>query len=87
MGGHSEDAESGQQPRVARGAVFGSSVLSWLGIFIVAPAMIGRRGRHFVAGAGVRLYPTGLVSLLSAVVQPVSVGASLFTTNRARRWR
>jgi protein-S-isoprenylcysteine O-methyltransferase Ste14 len=44
MGGQSEDAELVERPRVTRGVVFGFSVLSWLGIFVLAPWAIGRRG-------------------------------------------
>lgn len=46
MEGAAGDVEPGGRPRMARGMVFALSVLSWLGIFALAPWAIGRRGRN-----------------------------------------
>lgn len=46
MGGRSIDDSVNGRPRVPRGLVFLFSVLSWLGIFVLAPWKIGRRGRN-----------------------------------------
>ena len=64
------DVEPGERPRMTRGAVFAFSVLSWLGIFALAPRTIGRRGRNLG-------WRRGQPSLLNrAGVVPLGVGAA-----------
>lgn len=69
MGRHSHDDASGR-PRVPRAVVFGFSVLSWLGIFVAAPWIAGRRGRK-LGWRRDRPSPLNRLGLL-----PLSLGAT-----------
>jgi protein-S-isoprenylcysteine O-methyltransferase Ste14 len=43
MGSHSPVDANSTRPRVARGVIFLFSICAWLGIFVLAPCVVGRR--------------------------------------------
>lgn len=65
-----EDTGGGGRPRLPRGVVFALSVSAWLGLFVLVPWTVGRRGRKLG-------WRRGRPSLLNrAGVVPLGLGAA-----------